>query len=133
LVSIRTLLELTYGQGNLHQSNFTSNFAPVGNIELKVGRSEIDKFSKTNASLNEWYAFFSYINTSSAISKIEADEVSTKLIRFGFGKTEGLGYYGPNLSFIPFISQSLMLTKLDDFGTHRVLDKTNYLLTIRRL
>jgi len=112
----RTLLELTYGQGNLHQSNFTSNFAPVGNIELKVGRSEIDKFSKTNASLNEWYAFFSYINTSSAISKIEADEVSTKLIRFGFGKTEGLGYYGPNLSFIPFISQSLMLTKLDDFG-----------------
>ena len=112
----RTLLELTYGQGNLHQSNFTNNFAPVGNWELKLGRSELDKFSQTNASLNEWYLFFSYASTSSAISNVLPDEVSTKFIRFGFGRTEGLGYYGSNISFIPFVSQSLLLTKLDDFG-----------------
>ena len=112
----RTLLELTYGQGNLHQSNFTSNFAPVGNWELKLGRSELDKFSPTNASLNEWYLFLGYASTSSALSNKEADEVSSEFFRFGFGRTEGLGYYGPNLSFIPFVSQSLLLTKLDDFG-----------------
>jgi glycerophosphoryl diester phosphodiesterase len=112
----RTLLELTYGQGKPNQNNFTSNFAPVGNWELKLGRSELDEFSKTNASLNEWYFFFSYASTSSAISKMEADEVSSKFFRFGFGRTEGLGYFGHNLSFIPFVSQSLMLTKLDDFG-----------------
>ena len=47
---------------------------------------------------------------------MEADEVSSKFIRFGFGRTEGLGYFGHSLSFIPFVSQSLMLTKLDDFG-----------------
>ncbi len=112
----RTLLELTYGQGNLHQSNFTNNFAPVGNWELKLGRSELDQFSPTNASLNEWYLFFSYASTGSALSNAEAEEVTSKFYSFGFGRTEGLGYYGPNLSFIPFVSQSLLLTKIDDFS-----------------
>ena len=83
---------------------------------MKLGRSELDKFSKTNASLNEWYAFISYINTSSAIGNVEPNEVSTKFYRFGFGRTEGLGYFGPNHSFIPYVSQSLLWTKLDEYG-----------------
>lgn len=112
----RTLLELTYGQGNPKQSNFTSNFAPVGNWELKLGRSEIDKFSETNTSLNEWYVFFSYLNSNSAITTVEENEVSTEFYKFGLGKTEGYGYYWPRLSFIPFVSQSWLWAKLNDFG-----------------
>jgi glycerophosphoryl diester phosphodiesterase len=112
----RTIIELTYGIGKPRQSNFTGSFAPVGNWELKLGRSELDKFSQTNASLNEWYTFVSYINTSSALGKVEPNEVSTKFYRFGFGRTEGLGYFGLNHSFIPYVSQSLLWTKLDDYG-----------------
>jgi glycerophosphoryl diester phosphodiesterase len=111
----RTLLELTYGQGNPKHSNFTSNFAPVGNWELKLGRSEINKFSQTNTSLNEWYIFFSYLNSNSALTKPEANEVSTEFYKFGFGRTEGYGYYWPRISFVPFVSQSWLWTKLNDF------------------
>lgn len=112
----RTLIELTYGIGKPNQSNFNSSFAPVGNWELKLGRSELDKFSRTNVLLKESYVFFSYLNTNSAIGETKGDEVSTKFYRFGLGRTEGLGYYGPHLSFIPYISQSLLWTKLDAYG-----------------
>ena len=111
----RTLLESTYGQGNPKHSNFTSNFASVGNWELKLGRSEIVRFSKTNASLNEWFIFFSYLNSNSAVTKPEENEVTTEFYKFGFGRIEGYGYYSPRLSFVPFVSQSWLWTKLDDF------------------
>ncbi|MBP1622517.1 MAG: hypothetical protein H6Q07_537, partial [Acidobacteria bacterium] len=111
-----TLLEATYGQGTPAQSNVTSAFGPLGNSELKVGRTQIDRFSPTNASLNDWYIFLSYSSSNSALSSVGANEISTKWTRFGFGRTEGLGYYGSDLSFLPYISQSLLLTKISDFG-----------------
>mgnify|MGYP003471509053 FL=1 len=109
-------MELTYGQINPNQADFESNFAPVGNWELKMGRSELNKFSETNASLNEWYLFFSYMNSNSSLSNIDTNEVSTEFFKFGISKAEGLGYYGPHLSFIPYVSQSLMWTKLNSYS-----------------
>ena len=112
----RTLLSINYGFGNLNESKFSSNFAPVGNWELKIERSEIDKFSKTNASLNEWYLYLGYSSSSTSIKKPELNEVSTEFYQFGIGKTGGLGYYGPNISLIPSVSQSLSLMDITNYG-----------------
>ncbi len=112
----RTMFELTYGIGNPNQYYFENDFAPVGNWEFKLGRSVLNKFSKTNVSLDEWYLFFSYMNSNAAVGETEPTEVATKSYKFGFGKTEGFGYTGSKIAFIPYISQSLLWTMLDDFS-----------------
>jgi hypothetical protein len=112
----RFLLSFTYGIGNLNESKFTSSFAPVGNWELKVGKSELDKFSKTNASVNEWYLFLGYTNSSTSFIKSKPDEATTEFYKFGIGKIGGLGYYGPHISLIPYTSQSLFLTELTNYS-----------------
>ncbi len=112
----RTLVELTYGIGKPNQFYFTNNFAPVGSFELKLGRSEIDKFSKVNSELDELFLFFSYSNSNAAFIESKENEVSTSVYRFGIGKTEGYGYIGSAISTVPYVSQSLMWTKLDDFS-----------------
>ncbi|MCK5342380.1 MAG: hypothetical protein KAR20_03200, partial [Candidatus Heimdallarchaeota archaeon] len=112
----RTMLQLTYGIGKPNQYEFENSFAPAGNWEFKLGRSVMNKFAKSNVSLDEWYIFFSYLNSNAAISDTEPSEVTTKSYRFGFGRTEGIGYTGPNVAFVPYVSQSLLWTKLDDFS-----------------
>jgi hypothetical protein len=112
----RTMLELTYGIGKPNQYYFENDFAPVGNWEFKLGRSVLNKFSKTNMSLDEWYLFFSYMNSNAAVGETEPTEVATKSYRFGFGRTEGFGYTGSKIAFIPYVSQSLLWTMLDDFS-----------------
>jgi len=110
------MLQLTYGIGKPNQYEFENSFAPVGNWEFKLGRSVLNKFAKSNVSLDEWYIFFSYLNSNAAISDTEPSEVTTKSYRFGFGRTEGFGYTGPSVAFVPYVSQSLLWTKLDDFS-----------------
>lgn len=112
----RTMLELTYGIGKPNQYYFENDFAPVGNWEFKLGRSVLNKFSKTNMSLDEWYLFFSYMNSNAAVGETEPTGVTTKSYRFGFGRTEGLGYTGSKIAFVPYVSQSLLWTNLDDFS-----------------
>lgn len=56
------------------------------------------------------------MNSNSSLSSIDTNEVSTEYLKFGISKAEGLGYYGPNLSFIPYVSQSLMWTKLNNYS-----------------
>ena len=42
------------------QKDISNNFAALGNVELKVGRSEIDKFSDANVELRNRYLFLSF-------------------------------------------------------------------------
>ncbi len=111
-----TLVEVTYGQANPSHGGVTGSFGPVGNLEFKLGRSELNRFSLTNASLNEWYLFFSASNSTSALTDAGANDIISAWRRFGLGRTEGLGYYGSGVTFLPYVSQSLLLAKVDDFG-----------------
>ena len=56
------------------------------------------------------------MNSNTAVGETEPTAVATKSYRFGFGRTEGFGYTGSKISFIPYVSQSLLWTKLDDFS-----------------
>ena len=112
----KTLVDLTYGFGKPNQYNFNSGFAQVGNLELKLGRSELDVFSKTNVELNENYLFFSMINSDFALSSAAEDEITTDAYRFGIGKTDGFGYYSSSVSFIPYVSQSFTWTMLNGYS-----------------
>ena len=111
-----TLLEVTYGQANPAHNGVTGGFAPVGTVEFKLGRSELDKFSPTNASLNEWYIFFSASNSTAVLTVGGETDITSSWRRFGLGRTEGLGYYGSDVTFLPYVSQSLLLANVDEFG-----------------
>ena len=99
-------------------NDLNGSFENAGKIELKLGRSELNKFSKTNALLNEWYLMFAYSNSEFAVGNAESDDISSEFYHFGIGQTEGLGYYGPHISFIPYISQSLIWSKMDEYSSN---------------
>jgi len=112
----RNMLEISYGPGTPNEYNFESDFAGVGLWELKYGRSEINKYSKTNVELNERYLFISYINSAAHFKDPEPGEVTTRSSRFGIGTNDGIGYYGYDVSFIPYISQAFTWTRLNDYS-----------------
>lgn len=112
----RTMIELSYGFGKPNYSGFNNNFAEIGNLELKIGRSELDKFSKQNILLNELYLFFGHMSSEVSIQENNSNDVTTSFYKFGFGRTEGFGYGESEFSFIPYVSQSLSWTKLNNFS-----------------
>ncbi len=112
----RTLVEFTYGIGKPDQNYIENDLASVGNWELKVGRSEINKFNIKNVELNERYLFISSINSSYAINDAAENEITTKSIRFGVGSTDGFGYEASFASIIPYVSQAFTWTKLQDYS-----------------
>jgi hypothetical protein len=114
----RYMLELSYGIGYPNQIDFKNEFAPIGNWEMKIGRSEIDKYSKKNVELSERYLFFSYLNSTIQSQEITESEIQTRSYRFGIGSTDGLGYYGGSgFSVTPYVGQAFVWTQLDDFSS----------------
>ena len=114
----RSMFELSYGIGAPNQIDFSNEFAPVGNLEMKIGRSEIDKFSKKNVELNERYLFLSYLNSTIQSNEISEGEIETRSYRFGIGTNDGLGYYGGSgFSVTPYVGQAFVWTQLDDFSS----------------
>ena len=113
----RSMFEASYGLGTPNQVDFRSEFAPVGNIEVKIGRSELNKFSKKNVELNERYLFFSYLNSKLYWGDIASDQIKTVSYRFGIGSNDGIGLYGGGgFSLTPFVGQAFVWTQLDDFS-----------------
>ena len=112
----RTFLELTYGLGKPNQYYSSNNFAKTGNFELKLGRSEVDVFSKTNVELNESYVFVSMMNSDYAIGSSDASDITTDVFRFGIGKTDGFGYVGSPVLIIPYVSTAFTWSKLTNYS-----------------
>lgn len=112
----RTILELTFGLTNPKQRHLNNPIATTGNWELKLGRSEINVFSKTNTELNEIYLFTSVMNSKYAFGSSEINDISFDAFRFGVGKTDGFGYVGSGTSFVPYVSTALTWTKLNGYS-----------------
>jgi glycerophosphoryl diester phosphodiesterase len=113
----RMMFELSYGIGSPNQKEISNDFAPVGNLEIKIARSEIDKYSKKNVELNERYLFFSYMNSDFYMGDVSAEEIVTTSYRFGIGSNDGLGYYGGNgFSVTQYVGQGFVWTQLNDFS-----------------
>ncbi len=113
----RTLFEVTYGLLNFKQYYLNNKIAKTGNWELKLGRSEVNVFSKTNIELNETYLFASLMNSNYAIGSSGVNDINLDAFRFGIGKTDGFGYVGASASFIPYVSTAMTWTKLNDYSS----------------
>jgi len=111
----RTLAELTYGVGWPKESDFSSDLAPVGNLELKLGRSVIGKYSEINVELNERFIFGSYLGSSILPADLAENKTAITSSRFGLGTIDGIGYISGGFSFVPYVSQALVWTRLKNF------------------
>lgn len=113
----RNMFEINYGVGSPQHNDIENDFAPVGNWEFKYGRSERNKFSKSNVKLNERYLFISVLNSKVQPKVVAENEITTESIRFGIGSSDGIGYYGGSgTSFTPYVDQSFVWTRLVDFS-----------------
>jgi len=112
----RPMIELNYGIGYPGHTEFTSEFAAVGNWDLKLGKSERKIYKGILLDLNERYIFGSHISSGQQ-SHLDTDgKVTTDSYRFGFGSRDGIGYGGSFLSVTPYVSQDFVWTKLYDFS-----------------
>lgn len=112
----RPMIEINYGIGNPGQTNITSDFAGVGNWDVKLGKSERKIYKGILLDLNERYIFGSYMSSSQQ-NYIDTDgKILTDSYRFGFGSRDGIGYGGSFLSVTPYVSQDFVWTKLDNFS-----------------
>jgi glycerophosphoryl diester phosphodiesterase len=112
----RHMLQVSYGIGTPKHVDFQNEFAPVGNWEFKYGRSEINKFSKTNVELNDRYLFASFLNSSNQPKNLSEDQIRTNSFRFGIGTHDGIGYGGSDFATILFVSQAFVWTRLNSFS-----------------
>jgi hypothetical protein len=113
----RMMYGLSYGLGSPKHNDISSEFAPIGNLEFRAGRSELNKFSSNNVELNERYLFFSYLSTDLFPGDISQNDITSRSYRFGVGSNDGIGIYGGNgLSIVPYVSQAFVWTQLDDFS-----------------
>ena len=141
----RFLIDFTYGAGIPKHSDYDSDFAAVGNIELKLGRSEVNIFNEANINLIEFFLFGSYFNSGLYIGNNKENEITTEAFRFGIGYTDGFGYGGRSFGFVPYLSSSFVWTNITDYelakdgsqndlqsmldsykGTFRFGDRVNY-------
>jgi hypothetical protein len=111
-----SFFELTYGSLLPNQSDFDKEFARIGTVEMKYGRSEFNTFSTTNSYINDWYLFLSYLDSKLSPGGINTDEVALQSIRFGFSRRQGFGYGSPKFSFTPFVTLSVGFYDLFNFS-----------------
>lgn len=114
--SSRPMIELNYGIGYPGHTNVTTDFAAVGNWDLKLGKSERKIYKGILLDLNERYAFGSYMGTSLQNYKESVGQINTTVYRWGFGSRDGIGYGGSFLSVTPYVSQDFVWTKLNEIS-----------------
>lgn len=109
------MVEINYGFGIPNKENISQDFADVGSWDIKFSRSEQKSYEGFLVDLNERYVFGSYLSSSIQNVSETDNEITTKSYRFGFGSRDGLGYTSSGFSFIPYVSQDFVWTKLSNF------------------
>ena len=106
-------IEANYGLSKPRFEGYEGSFNTLGVMELKLGFAALDSIRAALVSLDERYAFVSYIGEDIRPSgAADEGEVSSELARFGFGNRLGYGYGGKGLNFQMYNQNSLNWTKL---------------------
>jgi hypothetical protein len=106
-------IEANYGLAKPRFEGYGGSFNTLGVMELKLGFAALDSVRAALVSLDERYAFASYIGEDIRPSgAADEGEVSMELARFGFGNRLGYGYGGKGLNFQMYNQNSLNWTRL---------------------
>lgn len=109
----RPFLEVNYGLAKPRFEGLESDFNTLGIVELKLGFAELDSVRSALVSLDERYAFASYMDEGIRPDGQPAEgEISSQLTRFGVGNRLGYGFGGKGLSFQMFNQNSLNWTQV---------------------
>ena len=106
-------IEANYGFSTPKFKGLDHSFNTLGIVELKLGFAALDSVRSALVSLDERYAFASYLGEEIRPSGgPDEGEVSSELTRFGFGNRLGYGYGGKGLKFEMYNQNSLNWTRV---------------------
>ena len=109
----KPFIEANYGFSTPKFKGLDHSFNTLGIVELKLGFAALDSVRASLVSLDERYAFASYLGEDIRPSGgPDEGEVSSELSRFGFGNRLGYGYGGKGLKFEMYNQNSLNWTRV---------------------
>jgi len=104
-------IESDAGYGSLNHKKITGSFSNVGTVDFRFGFIELKNYKDYVRSLDERYAFGTFI--SSDVAGSGSNDIKSELWRFGLGNRLGFGYAIGNSSLIPYHQMQIALTQAD--------------------
>lgn len=124
----RPFVEAVYGVGQPKHKTFTDSFSKFGQVEARVGYSEIKKYRKAIWELDERFIFGNYLSSDADFLKDKSGNIKSEAYRFGFGNRLGYGYMLGPITLIPYNQNQFMWTKLMTTRPEDISEEDNDIL-----
>ncbi|MFH0733063.1 MAG: hypothetical protein V1773_01280 [bacterium] len=105
-------LELGYGLTEYKHKSFSSDFAKVGNMDVKIGYRVLDYWESDNIT-NLQDQFITFGANSVDLRDKEAAGLKSELYSFGIGMRDGYGYRFGIVDIIPYTGFSISWNRLN--------------------
>ena len=110
--NFRPFVEANYGFGKPKQKKFEDTFANTGQIDAKIGYSEIQKYRGVVWEMDERYVFGNYLSSDAEFLRELDGNVKMDITRFGFGSRVGFGYHFGALALLPYNQNQFIWTRI---------------------
>ncbi len=110
----RPFIELNYGFGQPKQEKYNGDFSNIGLLEIKLGYLKERSHSYDILDdRSESFFFGSKLASSLSNEDLKPDEFESTLWRFGLSTRSTLGYYGKNISILPYHQEGFAWSRLE--------------------